>query len=154
MATLNRWDPFRDIYALQEQFARALRGTGATEQELQAAWTPLVDVWEDSDGIQLSFEVPGVDQKNIDVTVEGNTLTVRGERSLEKEDKRDNYHRIERTYGSFARSFTLPNTVDSEHIAAEYNNGVLKLVLPKRAEAKPKQIKVSVEPKLTGGQKH
>ncbi|HXN83972.1 MAG TPA: Hsp20/alpha crystallin family protein [Myxococcales bacterium] len=145
-----RSDPFRELVQLQDQLFRAFdaqqglrRGTGTgTEEGLGAAWQPAVDVFEDADSVQLQVEVPGVDPKDIQIQVEGNTLTIRGERRLEKEDKRENYQRIERVYGAFSRTFTLPSIVDVEHISAEGKDGVLRVVLPKKAETKPRQIKV------------
>ena len=144
-----RNDPFRDLLALQNQLFRtfdsAYRGTGREEsQSVMATWSPLVDVYEDGEGITLKAELPEVDVKDVDLQVEGNTLTLKGERKLENEDKQEGYHRIERTYGAFSRTFTLPNTVDVEHITAESKDGVLRLFLPKKAETKPRQIKVSV----------
>jgi len=148
-----RNDPFRDLFSLQDQlfrtFGRAYRGSEADEPALAASWQPLVDVYEDADGITLKVELPEVDAKDVDIQVEGNTLTLKGERKLEKEDKRDGYHRIERTYGAFSRTFTLPSTVDSEHITADSRDGVLRLFLPKKAETKPRQIKVAVSPQGT-----
>jgi HSP20 family protein len=105
---------------------------------------PAVDVYEDEHKVTLKLEVPGVNQDDVDIRVENNTLTIRGERKFEKEEKEENFHRIERRYGSFARSFTLPNTIDTENIKANYDQGVLKIELGKRAEAKPKQIKVNI----------
>ena len=103
-----------------------------------------MDVYEDEHNVTLKLEVPGIDEKDIDVRVENNTLTVRGERKLEKEEKEENFHRIERSYGSFSRSFTLPSTVDAGKVEADYDKGVLKIRLGKKAEAKPTQIKVNV----------
>jgi HSP20 family protein len=149
MAIVRRNDPFRDLVALQDQLFRtfdaAYRGSGREdEQSMAATWTPLVDVFEDNEGITLKVELPEVDAKDVEIQVEGNTLTLKGERKLEREDKRDGYHRIERTYGAFSRTFTLPNTVDVEHISAESKDGVLRVFLPKKAETKPRQIKVGV----------
>ena len=107
-----------------------------------------MDVYEDEHNVTLKIEVPGIDEKDIDVQIENNTLTVHGERKFEKEEKEENYRRVERQYGSFTRSFTLPNTVDAEQVQAHYDKGILKIQLAKKAEAKPKQIKVNV-----GGQK-
>jgi HSP20 family protein len=107
-------------------------------------FVPPVDIYEDEHSITLSLEVPGIQEKDIDLRLENNTLTVRGERRFEQEEKEENFHRIERRYGSFSRSFTLPNTVDSEKVDANYENGVLKIRLAKRAEAKPKQIKIGI----------
>jgi HSP20 family protein len=109
-----------------------------------STFAPAVDVYEDEHNITLNIEVPGIDEKDIDVRVENNTLTVHGERKFEKEQKEENFRRVERQYGSFTRSFTLPNTVDTESIQANYDKGVLKIQLAKKAEAKPKQIKVNV----------
>lgn len=143
-----RNDPFRDLYSLQDQllrtFGRAYRDQSADEAQLASSWQPLVDIYEDAEGITLKAELPEVEAKEVEIQVEGNTLTLKGERKLEKEDKRDSYHRIERTYGAFARSFTLPSTVDVEHITAESKDGVLRVFLPKKAETRPRQIKVAV----------
>jgi len=148
MAIVRRNDPFRNLVALQDQLFRtfdaAYRGTGREDEQSMVAWTPLVDVFEDHEGITLKVELPEVDAKDVEIQVEGNTLTLKGERKLEREDKRDGYHRIERTYGAFSRTFTLPNTVDVEHITAESKDGVLRVFLPKKAETKPRQIKVGV----------
>ena len=148
MAIVRRNDPFRDLVALQDQLFRtfdaAYRGAREDEQSMMATWSPLVDVFEDAEGITLKVELPEVDAKDVDIQVEGNTLTLKGERKLEREDKKNGYHRIERTYGAFSRTFTLPTTVDVEHITAGSKDGVLKVFLPKKAETKPRQIKVAV----------
>jgi HSP20 family protein len=146
-----RSDPFRDLFSLQDQlfrtFGSAYRGGGQQqdEQGMSAMWTPLVDIYEDAEGITLKAEVPGVDPKDVEILVEGNTLTLKGERKLENEEKREGYHRIERTYGSFSRSFTLPSSVDAEHITATNKDGVLKIFLPKKAETKPRQVKIQAD---------
>ena len=144
---ITRYDPFRDLFRLQDHLFRSFGEAYGTREEsaLTGAWTPAVDVFEDADAITLKLEVPEVDSTDVDIQVEANQLTVRGERKLEKAEERDGYHRIERSYGAFSRSFTLPSTVDSEHISAESKEGVLRIVLPKRAETKPRQIKVQVE---------
>jgi HSP20 family protein len=103
-----------------------------------------VDIYEDEHTVTLKLEVPGIDEKDIDVRIESNTLTVHGERKIEKEEKEENYRRVERQYGSFTRSFTLPSSVDTGQVSAHYDKGVLKINLAKKAEAKPKQIKVNV----------
>jgi HSP20 family protein len=108
-----------------------------------ASFVPAVDVYEDAQKVVLKLEVPGIEEKDLDVRVENNTLTVKGERKLEKEEKEENFHRIERSYGSFFRAFTLPSTVDTESVQASYNAGVLKLELAKKAEAQPRQIKIN-----------
>jgi HSP20 family protein len=144
---LTRWDPFRELYSVQSRLSRLFeeRYGGSREDSLtDGAFVPPVDIYEDEHSIQLKLEVPGIDEKDLDVKVENNTLTVSGERKFEKEEKEENFHRVERRYGSFSRSFTLPNTVNTEDVSAGYDSGVLKIRLGKRAEAKPKQIKVSV----------
>jgi HSP20 family protein len=110
-----------------------------------AGFIPAVDVYEDSQKVVLKLEVPGIDQKDLDIRVENHTLTVKGERKFEAEEKEQNFHRIERRYGSFFRAFTLPNTVDTESVQASYNAGILKLELAKKPEAQPRQIKINVE---------
>jgi len=107
-------------------------------------WTPAVDVFEDVEGVTFKFDLPEVEAKDVDVRLEDGTLTVRGVRKLEREDKRDGYHRIERAHGVFARSFTLPATLEADKATAEQKNGVLRIFVPKRAEAKPKSISVKV----------
>jgi len=147
MTVLTRWDPFRELYALQNRMSRLFEEQygGAREESLTTgAFMPPVDIYEDEQSVQLKLEVPGIEEKDLDVKVENNTLTVSGERKFEKEQKEENFHRIERRYGSFTRSFTLPNTVNTEDISASYDNGVLSVKLGKRAEAQPKQIKVNV----------
>ena len=158
MAIVRRNDPFRDLVALQDQLFRtfdaAYRGSGREdEQSMAATWAPLVDVFEDHEGITLKAELPEVDAKDVEIQVEGNTLTLKGERKLEREDKRDGYRRIERTYGAFSRTFTVPSTVDAENTSAGFRDGVLRITLPKRAETKPKQIKVQVEGATVLGEK-
>jgi HSP20 family protein len=152
-----RWDPFREVMALQNRVNNLFREMNEGDSPLTtASFVPAVDVYEDSKKVVLKLEVPGIEEKDLDVRVENNTLTVRGERKFEKEEKEENFHQIERRYGSFFRSFTLPTTVDSEHIDAGYVNGILKLELAKKPEAQPKQIKVNVgvqkkeEPELVG----
>ena len=147
MAFLTRWDPFRELTSLHEQMNRLFReGYGPTQEESLTAgsFIPAVDVYEDDHAITLKMEVPGIDQKDIDIRLENNVLTVRGERKFEKDEKEENFQRVERRYGSFSRSFTLPSTVDTDNVNAEYDNGVLNIRLDKRAEAKPKQIKVNI----------
>jgi HSP20 family protein len=146
---ITRWDPFRDVIALQNRVNSIFRdyNSAGDDPVAAASFVPPVDIYEDNQKVVLKLEVPGVDQKDLDVRVENHTLTVKGERKLETEEKEQNFHRIERRYGSFFRAFTLPSTVDTEHVTANYNAGVLKLELNKKAEAQPKQIKVNVETK-------
>jgi HSP20 family protein len=142
---ISRWDPFREVMALQNRMNSLFREMNEPEGALTtASFVPAVDIYEDAKKVVLKLEVPGIEEKDLDVRVENNTLTVKGERKFEKEEKEENFHRIERRYGSFFRSFTLPSTVDTEHIGASYNAGVLKLELMKKPEAQPKQIKVNV----------
>jgi HSP20 family protein len=142
---ITRWDPFREVMALQNRMNSLFREMNEPEGALTtASFVPAVDIYEDNKKVVLKLEVPGIEEKDLDVRVENNTLTVKGERRFDKEEKEENFHRIERRYGSFFRSFTLPSTVDAEHIGASYNAGVLKLELMKKPEAQPKQIKVNV----------
>jgi len=142
---ITRWDPFREVVALQNRVNSLFHDLNEGENPLTtASFVPAVDIYEDDKKVMLKLEVPGIEQKDLDVSVENNTLTVKGERKFEKEEKEENFHRIERRYGSFYRAFTLPSTVDTDSVAASYNAGVLKLELKKKPEAQPKQIKVSV----------
>jgi HSP20 family protein len=147
MTVLTRWDPFREFSTLQDRMNRLFRdsyGERGEESLTTSTFAPPVDVYEDEHNITLKIEVPGIDEKDIDVRIENNTLTVYGERKFEKEEKEENFRRVEQQYGSFTRSFTLPNTVDAEQVQAHYDKGILKIQLAKKAEAKPKQIKVNV----------
>ena len=146
---VTRWDPFREVASLQnrmnslfQDFSRTQGGD--SELPLTAGFVPPVDVYEDDQKIVLKLEVPGVKENELDIRLENHTLTVRGERKFEKEEKEENFHRIERRYGSFFRAFSLPTTVDSENVKATYDSGVLRLELNKRSEAKPKQIKIGI----------
>ena len=150
MTLITRWEPFRELNTLQDRLNRLFQDSyarGADELMTAGSFVPAVDVYEDEHAITLKVEVPGIEQKDLDIRLENNTLTVRGERKFEQEEKEENFHRIERRYGAFARSFTLPETVDTDKVSADYENGVLRIQMGKRAEAKPKQIKVSVSPK-------
>src|SRR5947209_20286198 len=147
MTVLTRWDPFREFSTLQDRMNRLFRdsyGDSREEALTTSTFAPPVDVYEDEHNVTLKIEVPGIDEKDIDVQIENNKLTVHGERKFEKEEKEENFRRVERQYGSFTRLFTLPNTVDPEQVSATYDKGVLKITLAKKAEAKPKQIKVNV----------
>ncbi len=147
MVDLISWDPYREFRSLQERFNRAFGITSARrerEEEL-GAWIPPVDIAEDKDKIVLTAELPGFKEDQIQIQMEGGVLTLRGERRFEKEKKDDgrSYHRIERSYGQFMRSFTLPNNVDRENIQAKFSDGVLEIELPKREETKPRQIRIT-----------
>jgi HSP20 family protein len=146
-----RWEPFRDLVSLQgrmnrlfdESFRGAGRG-GAEEDWAQGAWSPAVDIYEKDGTIVLKAELPGIEPKDVDVRVENNILTLKGERRFEAEVQQDSYQRVERAYGTFSRSFTLPTVVDTDNIKAEFKDGVLRMSLPKKEEAKPKQISINV----------
>jgi HSP20 family protein len=147
MATLTRWAPLRDTWRLQDEVNRLFDLTTRLTPEGEAlanGWVPPVDIYEDAEGVTLKVEVPGLSASDIDVRIENSTLTLKGERKIEKEDRKENYRRVERYYGAFSRSFTLPTTVDTEKVHADAKNGVLSVFLPKREETKPKQIKVNV----------
>src|ERR1700682_2375768 len=148
MTLITRYDPFREFVTLQDRMNRFFRDPrgpeGHDESLTTTAFAPPVDVYEDEHNITLKIEVPGIDEKDNDVRIENNTLTVHGERKIEQEEKEENYRRVERQYGSFTRTFTLPPTVDTDNVSGTYDKGVLKIQLAKKAEAKPKQIKVNV----------
>src|SRR5229473_8405128 len=142
-----RWDPFRDLGLLQDRMNRLFDDAGRTwrtdEPAATTSWSPSVDIFETEGEIVVKAELPGVDRKDITLHLENNVLTLKGERRFEKETKEENYHRIERSYGNFSRSFSIPATVDEEKIRADYKDGVLKIVLPKKEQSKPKQIKIA-----------
>lgn len=146
MNSITRWDPFRNLASLQEQVNRLFEGNLSHERDQSAltAWSPSVDVYETENDLVIKADLPEVIEKDIDVRVENNMLTIRGERKLEQRVKEENYLRMERSYGFFTRSFSLPNTVNTEQIQAQYRDGVLTVTLPKRAESKPKQVKINV----------
>jgi HSP20 family protein len=148
-----KWEPFRDLLGLQGRMNRlfedSLRGwshgtTADDDWALGGTWAPLVDIYEQEGNLVLKAELPGVDPKDVDIRLENNILTLSGDRKVDSEVKRENYHRVERAYGSFTRSFTLPSVINQEKIQAEFKDGVLKVTLPKREEAKPKQITIAV----------
>src|SRR6202162_2557485 len=146
MNTLNRWEPFRNAATLHEQLNRVFgEGFNRGEESNLTTWAPAVDIFETEHELVVKAELPDVDPKGLDIQIQKNILTIRGERKFEKNVKEENYLRIERAYGSFSRSFSLANTVNSDAIKAEYKNGVLAVSFPKREEATPKKIKVNVE---------
>jgi HSP20 family protein len=156
MTVLSRWEPFREFSTMQDRMNRMnrlFRESYSPEVPEEALTTtkfaPPVDIYEDEHNIALKIEVPGIDEKDIDVRIENNTLTVHGERKFEKEEKEENFRRVERHYGSFTRSFTLPSSVDPGQVSADYDKGMLKINLAKKAEAKPKQIKVNIRGEKT-----
>jgi HSP20 family protein len=146
-ATITQFHPFRGVSTLQDQINRLFDGTfdRSSEEGNLTTWAPAVDIFETEHNLVVKADLPDVKPEELDIRVENNILTIRGERKFEKKVNENNYLRVERSYGSFSRSFSLSNTVNTESIQAEYKNGVLTLNIPKREEAKPKQIKVHVE---------
>jgi HSP20 family protein len=146
MNTIMRWDPFRNLSSLQEQVNRLFESSFPSrgDESTLTAWAPAVDVYETENELVIKADLPDVEEKDLDVRVENNMLTIRGERKFEQKVKEENYLRMERSYGSFSRSFSLPSSVDTEAIKAEYKDGVLNISLPKRAESKPRQVKIAV----------
>ena len=138
MAYLNRWDPFTEIARLQDEMTRHLHPT----ERRAAGFVPAVDIYEDKEAIFVKAELPGVKPEDVHLHVENDILTLTGERKLEKSDDKDGYHRVERTYGSFTRSFALPNNVAADQVEAELTDGVLNVRIPKKAAAQPKRIAV------------
>jgi len=151
MTVLTRFEPYREFTTLQDRLNRLFRDSWNDNQDAlgTSSFSPAVDVYEDEHNVTLKLEVPGIDENDLDIRVENSTLTVHGERKFEKEEKEENFRRVERQYGSFTRSFNLPPTVDADKVSAGYEKGVLKISLPKKAEAKPKQIKVNVSSEKT-----
>lgn len=142
-----RWDPFRDLVTLRERMNRLFEdavSTARSEEKdmISSTWAPAVDIYEDEKSLVLTAEIPGINEKDVEIKIEDNTLSIHGERKLEKETKEENYHRIERAYGSFYRSFTLPNHIDQDKIQAEHENGMLKITMPKKAELQPRKVKI------------
>ncbi len=147
--SITRYDPFRDLKTLQDEVNRLFSSnfprSFGDEGIARGAWTPNVDILENKDEIVLEAELPGMNREDFELTIENNVLTLRGERRFEKKDETDNYHRVERAYGAFSRSFTLPQTVSAEGATAEYKNGVLRVVLHKREEVKARRIEITGE---------
>jgi HSP20 family protein len=143
-----RYNPFRELRTMQEQMNRLLDLAWSKEsgEELkEGIWQPPVDIYEDEETVVIKAEVPDIDQKDIEVRIEDNTLTLRGERKLDQTVRKENYHRVERYYGPFQRSFSIPPTIDQERVKASCDRGVLTVILPKKEEKKPKQITVEVK---------
>lgn len=138
--SITHTDPLANLRMFEDAFSRLL-----SEPRTGRPWSPAVDIFETENEVVLKADVPGVELKDIEVRVENQTLTVKGERKFEQEEQRKGYHRIERSYGAFQRSFAVPHTVDTEKVAAEFNNGVLTISLPKKEAAKPRQVKVEVK---------
>src|SRR6266508_6041406 len=137
---VRRWDPFRDLLGIQEElnrlFGRTLRYGDEVEGESPGAWIPAIDIRETADGYVVETDLPGIDPKDVDITVEDNTLTIKGERRVERETEGEGFHRSERRYGSFVRSITLPATAKQDEIEASFDRGVLRLSIPKAEQAK------------------
>jgi HSP20 family protein len=144
------YDPFRELRSLQDEVNRVFNSgfSRSSDNELmRGAWNPSVDIFENKDQIVLEAEVAGISPDDVNISIENNVLTIHGERKFEKKDEQDNFHRIERGYGSFTRSFTLPSTVSSENVNASFDNGILRIELAKREEAKPKRIEIKGQTK-------
>jgi HSP20 family protein len=143
-----KWEPFRELANMQKEFNRLFNEAFPRlwdEGELSTrTWAPPVDIYETDNNLVLKADLPGIDPKDVEIRVEDSTLYLKGERKFEKEVKEENYHRVERSYGTFTRSFSLPNSIDADKVTAEYKDGQLTLTMPKREEAKPKTIKINV----------
>ena len=147
--TLMRWNPIKDLLAIQEEMNKLFdekldkfSGEGTLQERI---WEPLVDIYEEEDKFVIKAEIPDVDKKDIDITIEDNVLTIKGEKKFEKEEKKENYLRAERFYGTFRRSFTLPASVEKDKIKAKLDKGVLTIEIPKKEETKPKKISIDVK---------
>ena len=144
--TLVRWDPFRDLVSIQDElnrlFGRTFTGSESMRPAASGSWMPAMDVFETEDRIVATLELPGIEPKDVEVSVEDSTLTVSGKRDFASETNEENYHRVERRYGSFARSISLPQTVDTEKVSARFDKGVLTIEVPKVERAKPKRIEI------------
>ncbi len=140
------YDPFRELRSLQDEvnrvFSTSFNRGGGESGMMRGAWNPSVDIFENKDQIVLEAELPGLSPDDVNISIENNVLTIHGERRFEKKDEGDNFHRVERSYGSFTRSFTLPPTVSSENVEANFDNGILRLQLAKREEAKPRRVEI------------
>lgn len=147
--SLTKYDPFRELKSLQDEMNRLFmtsvpRGFGQ-EDMASGGWAPSVDIYESENEIVLEAELPGMKREDFEVSIENNVITLKGERSFEKKDERDNYHRVERAYGSFTRSFSLPRSVSADGTAADFKDGILRVSLPKKEEAKARKIEVAGE---------
>ena len=142
-----KYDPFRELRSLQDEMTRLFTGVMPAsfnrEEMTHGAWAPSVDIYEDKERLILEAELPGMSRDDFDISVENNVITLKGERRFEKKTEGDNYHRVERSYGTFTRSFTLPQTVTAEGATADFENGVLRVALPKREETKARKIEIT-----------
>jgi HSP20 family protein len=148
LTRFERWDPFDELTTLRNRMDRLSSRVAAGDETAMADWSPTSDVIEKKDEIVIKAELPGIDEKNVDVEIEAGVLTIKGERKAEKETEEKGYRRVERSYGSFLRSFTLPANVEPEKISANFANGLLEVHLPKKEGAKPRSIKVDVKKQL------
>ncbi|MBN2704952.1 MAG: Hsp20/alpha crystallin family protein [Deltaproteobacteria bacterium] len=142
------WAPFQDLVTIQDRINNLFEDTMGFKDDkalTTTSWKPLVDIFEDDQAITIKAELPEVDEKDIQIDLNDNMLSIKGERKLEKEEKKESYHRVERYYGLFQRTFELPTSVDRENIAASYNKGVLKVVLPKKEESQPKKVQIEIK---------
>jgi HSP20 family protein len=145
MAILTRFDPFRDLARIQDEVMSRVLDERAAQPAESIGWTPACDVFEDTDEVVIRVALAGVDPKDVEIRFENGVLTLKGERKIEKEEKKENYHRVEMAYGSFTRTFALPTSVDPDKVHADSKHGVLAIHLPKRNEAKPRAIQVKVQ---------
>ncbi|MBV8545307.1 MAG: Hsp20/alpha crystallin family protein [Acidobacteria bacterium] len=148
MTGFERWDPFEELSLLRNRMDRLWSRLTADGEPALANWSPTCDVVETKDDIVIKAELPGIDEKDVDVELESGVLTIKGERNAEKETEENDYRRVERSYGSFLRSFTLPPNIEAEKISATFAKGLLEVRLPKKEGAKPRQIKVDVKKQL------
>ena len=148
LTKFDRWDPFDELTTLRNRMDRLWTRMSTEQEPALATWAPTSDIMETKDEILIKAELPGIDEKEVDVEIENGMLTIKGERKAEQETEEKGYRRIERSYGSFMRTFTLPPNVDAEKIGATFNNGVLEVHLPKKEESKPRAIKVNVKKQL------
>ena len=140
-----KYDPFRELRGLHDEMSRLFAGVAPNEgnEFARGAWSPRVDIFEEKDNLIVEAELPGLNREDFDVSVENNILTLKGERKFEKKENTDNFHRVERSYGAFTRQFTLPQTVTAEGATADFENGVLRVSLPKREETKARKIEIT-----------
>ena len=150
MAIVRWWDPFRDLAAIQDRMNQLFDDTLARSRDREEGgrtgmWTPAVDIYETDASVVVKAELPGIEKERIGVEVKDGMLTLRGERKVEKDVKEENYHRIERSYGTFLRTFSLPVSVDPDKVTATFKDGVLEIDIPKQEKAKPRKVKVDVK---------
>jgi HSP20 family protein len=140
-----KYDPFRELRGLHDEMSRLFSGVAPSDgnEFARGAWTPRVDIFEEKDNLIVEAELPGLSRDDFEISVENNVLTLKGERKFEKKDDKDNFHRVERSYGSFTRQFTLPQTITADGATADFDNGLLRIALPKREETKSRKIEIT-----------